>query len=175
MRTRLDPSTGADHIPELEKIEQAKQRAMGMLGRRAYSEHEIQQKLENDHFEAAVIRLSIDRLRALKYIDDAALARQMSERYLVQSRLGPQAILRRMTERGISESLARSSIEEILRGSDERNLALRFLKRRYPHVEQDSSIEEKGRAARGLLRSGFSSDTVRQLLAISEEDGMNCE
>ncbi len=154
-------------------VEAAKRLAMQMLSRRARSEAEVRARLARSGFSEGDVDAAIARLRELRFLDDAAFARNRAEKLLVAGRLGPKGVARKLIGQGISSEQADQAIHEAQGDSKEIELAERFLKKLKPPVDRASPMEARARAARSLLSRGFSEEIVRQILGL--QDGHSAE
>ena len=107
----LPPEKAAD-LRHQDAREEAMQRAMRSLGRRARSAQELRESLAKAEIDSEVIESTLQRLRELNLLDDAAFARAfISDR----QRFHPRAasVLRyELRKKGIDEATARDALQE---------------------------------------------------------------
>ncbi len=144
------------------------QYALRALGRRPHTAAELRAKLQRRCVDGSDVEEVLDRLRAQSYVDDNQVAEAHSEYRRDQSGLGRRRVLSELLRRGVDEGTAQRAVAEAYRGTDEVQLARRFLRRKLGkplgHVTVDGR-RELGRLFRALARAGFGPTVSSQALA----------
>ena len=152
----------------------AEGKAFRLLARRAHSEKELREKLKAGGFSGAVIDGAVRRCRELGYLNDEAFAIQRA-RMLATGRLeGDRRIADDLRERGIDGDVSRLAIAEARGELTESDAAERFLRKRVrgrPHGSFDE--QDKARLARALMRKGYSTGLIWEILKKTEEAGFH--
>ena len=150
--------------------------AVRALMRRAYSVHEMKQKLERRSDNKLLVQVVMARLKEKGMIDDARYAKQFARQRTETRKQGKYRVARDLRARGIPDRHIASALEEVAQTSDEAAMVRQRIERklrsfRGPHTSK--MIDEKKMASiyGSLLRAGFSADVVRQeLKAITKEE-----
>lgn len=144
--------------------------AMLMLGRRDYSEQEMQQKLTLKGYDEAEIKTTLTRLKDLEYLDDAKYARHFVNDKARLSGWGVLRIRSSLKQKGVSEKAidaALAKFETKIAANDEptwTERATELLGRRYGLVEGALPPNEYQKRMGFLLRRGFNYDQAQQAL-----------
>jgi len=93
-------------------LEAAKQKAFRLLSLRPHSEKELEKKLREKGFPAAVVKETLEKLHDLKYLDDSSFANQWARNLIVNKVWGNKKVIAGLREKGISAELINSSIEK---------------------------------------------------------------
>ena len=83
----------------------AKQKAYRLLSLRPHSEKELEKKLWEKGFSAAVVKETLEKLRELKYLNDASFAGQWARNLAVNKLWGNKKIVLNLREKGVSAEL----------------------------------------------------------------------
>ena len=144
--------------------------AMLMLGRRDYSEQEMQQKLTLKGYEDAEIQSTLARLKDLEYLDDAKYARHFVSDKARLAGWGVLRIRQSLKQKGVAEKAvdaALAKFEEKIQKKDEPTWTERatdLLGRRYGLTEGVLPPNEYRKRISFLLRRGFDFDQAKQAL-----------
>jgi regulatory protein len=153
---RADRELQEDEIPPLisaSEIVFARGAALGYLSRAPQTRRGLSLKLRKKGFSAASIRLALDRMSELGYLDDGSFARNWVRNRMETRREGWMALLKGLVQRGVP----RAQAEEAVAGActDEAELeAARSLVRGLP----------PRKAAARLTAKGFRSRTIGRVL-----------
>ncbi len=130
-----------------------------MLARQDRSEEEVRSRLAAAGESARTIGAVVRRLRRYRYLDDGRLAAALAER-AARRGYGSEYVRAQLTAKGLPERL----IEEVVRASldGETELARRVLAQRLAAAPRQPA--EQAKAARFLLRRGFSEAAVFAIL-----------
>lgn len=133
-------------------------RAVDLLARRAHSERELRLKLAARGYEELEIEAAVERLKAERYLDDAALCRDLAAAYLEERKYGYRYIRCKLRERGFAADI----VAEALGVEDEERelaAAAAVLARKY-----DAQRTGPEKIYRFLLSRGFSESTAQRAL-----------
>lgn len=148
-----------------------------MLARRDLSEGEVRFRLAAKGFPEPDTEETVRRLRELRYLDDAALARAVAEARSTGRLDGPKRIAAYLETRRLPSTLIREAVAAAFAGDAERVLAARARARLEPEADRRARRppKKKGAAAdparvrrefllRRLLARGFSWDAALSAL-----------
>ncbi len=134
------------------------------LARRAYSVYEMRAYLERRAEDKDLVNEVLHRLRALDYLDDARYARQFVRLRTELRKQGAFRIARDLRARGVPDSHIEAALAERSSESNESELVRERLKRRIKSLRGPLDERRIASLYRGLLRAGFSADTIRREL-----------
>jgi SOS response regulatory protein OraA/RecX len=142
----------------------ARELALARLSVREYGSLEMIQYLESKAIDTRSATEVVGQLVDEKLLDDERYVRSVIRN---QARLGkgPDYILSRLQQKGVK--IERSEVNALLgeiTDCNELDRARKILNLRYPKAQEKGNEKEIRRAQAGLLRRGFSADTVRELL-----------
>lgn len=144
--------------------EPALELAYAYIAARGRSEAEVRRRLKRAGSNPGVIDRVVERLRELRYLDDAAFAGARAQS-LLRRGFGPQAIASKLSQAGVRNELARERTREVL-GDDEPRLAAQALEKRLKGRRfADLDPKEKARHQRWLAGRGFSLGAIRTACA----------
>jgi regulatory protein len=142
----------------------AYQRALRRLARRDHSENELRQALLRLGYPETEVEGAVRRLRAERYLDDAAFAARFALSRMADRGLGRHRVRRGLRERGVAPAIVEEGLREALTEVSEAR-ALDTLARRY---WRQRAREEPERRLRGLwlflVRRGFPAGLVHERL-----------
>ena len=130
-----------------------------------HSERDIKRKMLQAYYPEDLVDEVIDKLKALKYIDDSRYASYYAES-LHHSGKGASYIRNKLYEKGISRDLIEEVLSKDLYHEDETELILKELKKKGITPEQIPGLEakERNRLQQMLLRKGFKSSDILKLI-----------
>jgi regulatory protein len=139
--------------------------AINSLARRAYSVYEMRTYLERRAEDKDVVKVVLDRLKNMDYLDDARYARQFVRLHTELRKQGAFRIARDLRARGVPDRHIETALAERSAESNESALVRERLSRRIKFLR--GPLDEKRVASiyRSLLRAGFSADTIRRELS----------
>jgi regulatory protein len=144
--------------------------AINSLARRAYSVFEMRTYLERRAVDKDVVRQVLDRLKELKYLDDARYARQFVRLHTDLRKRGAFRITRDLRARGVPDRHIEAALAERSPESSESSLVRERLMRRMKTLRGPLDERRVASLYRSLLRAGFAADTIRrELSAITRE------
>jgi len=144
--------------------------ALKLLSYRGRSENELSERLARKGFPQDEMDSAIGRLRAMGYIDDAALAETLKRTALDIKLLGREGARRFLRQRGIR----REDIDKALKGYDEFDSALKLASKKGRALNIGGARSPNIAGARSplaaaLQRRGFSADTIRKVIKSDKE------
>jgi len=152
------------HLPPEALYEEALQLALGWLGRRMYSVHELEALLARRAIPSEVGQAVIARLEALNYLNDKDYAQRWLAQRCASSPRGRRALQYELRQKGIENSL----IEECLAPLDFQALATRAAQSKLKSLAHKPFLERRRALATFLQGRGFepdlSYDVTRQLI-----------
>jgi regulatory protein len=144
--------------------------AVNGLARRAYSVYEMRTYLERRAEDKDVVKSVLDRLKHLEYLDDARYARQFVRLHTELRKQGAFRIARDLRARGVPDRHIETALAERSPDSSEGALVRERLQRRIKSLRGPLDERRVASLYRGLLRAGFSADTIRrELSALTEK------
>lgn len=135
--------------------------ALHYLTARDRSEYEMREYLDGQQFGEADVEQTIERLRELKLIDDAAFAEKFVQSRLATKPISRSHLWRQLVEHHIEESIVREALDAIPSDAEQSNA--RTIAEKY--CRQFSKLEPQLRRQRVLSRlqaRGFGYDTSIQ-------------
>ena len=146
----------------------ARARALRLLAARPRTEAQIRERLVRAGF-AEEAEGVVAWLRDLRYLDDAAFARDRAVGLVAPGRLGPRLAEQRLVAAGIPREAARRAVKEAL-GDEELARCRTIAERRARGSPGDLEDREKARLSRFLLGRGFSGRAVSAALGVYVDD-----
>lgn len=144
--------------------------AYARLARRAHSEGELSRKMRRAGYSREAISEAFEKLRALRYLDDAAFARDFATAARERKLWGPVRIAHRLRDWGIAETVIRESIENAFR-EGERVTANRALERfRRVYNQKGTAESNKAKAYRHLVSRGYSPEIAYEIIDREDEE-----
>src|SRR5262249_23509986 len=141
--------------------------AYRLLGRRAYGEQELADKLLAKGFTAPAVTRAVERLKTQGYLDDERLAAEQAERWRARG-FGSGGIRAKLAQKGLAPATVEGTLETSGENQD-RESARRLLASRFS-ADALKQLQIRARAFRLLLRRGYSQDVVESLLGSTSED-----
>jgi regulatory protein len=144
----------------------ALQRALELLRYRPRSEAEVRRKLAEEGFAERAVRAAVARLRELKALDDALLARNWIASRTEGRGYGPLRLARELEQRGVARPLIRAALAEVWRDRDAAAAATALLSRKFGgHDLRDPKMLR--RAVAFLRRRGYPDGAIAAALKIA--------
>lgn len=153
-------------------LNHALQKTYRLLSLRPHSERELEKKLREKDFPAAVTKEALEKLHEMQYLDDASFARQWAHNLAANKLWGNRKIIASLREKGLPADLITGAIEEVRQEFSEEN-ALAVLIRKKTAGKKPAAIDlkEKKRIFQSLLGRGFPAGLIlNKLGARAEED-----
>ena len=142
-------------------------RALALLGRKAYTHKEMDEALAKAGVAEEERQSAVARLRELGYINDLEVARARA-RTLLERGAAPRFAERRLGEQGVGAAQARAAVGEAAQGASEMELLARAL-RKVLRGRAPAADKERRRAFRALVAKGHRPALVAGALGLSWE------
>lgn len=134
--------------------------ALHLLSYRPRSEKELRLRLRRRRFEPPVIDETVERLKTLHYLDDAAFAEFWKESRDIVSPRSSRLIRSELLSKGVDSETATAAIA----GLDDEDAAYRAARKRLSALAGESEEVFRRRLSGFLARRGFNYDTVRRVV-----------
>lgn len=143
----------------------AQSRAVYLLSKRDLSRHELEQKLcrEKGRFvpeSRELARETAAYMEELGYVNDAAYAARLAERYTAERLYPRRRVMLKLLEKGIARQEAEQAVAAL--ETDDEHLALEFLRKKRYTIPKDR--QEAERIAAAMARYGFASEDIRRAM-----------
>jgi len=156
-----------------DEFKRALERAYRFLAARARSRSELQKRLQEYRYPPFVIDKVLQKCEALGYIDDRTFALQYARSRLLNRPLGKQLLRRELQQRGISEPLIDSAVEQAYAKRDEATLAEELASKRLGRLKGLPVAKARQRMAAFLRSRGFQWEIIQEILQnyFNRQDG----
>ena len=141
-----------------------KTRAMGYLARREHSRLELEKKLAPHAQSSEELDNVLDALEQRGFLSAARMVEQLV--HIRQSKFGSRRIVHELREKGIPENLIAAALPNMRETEQDR--AREVWRKRFNAKPADA--KELGRQMRFLMRRGFATDVIHQVLHCSGEE-----
>lgn len=138
-------------------IEKAKQQALKWVARKARSEQEVRQYLEEAAYTDDIIEEVIAYLYSYQYLDDAALAGMFIRDRIRFHPCGRDKLRYDLSRKGVSDAFIEAALEENFSDEDEHVLATGL------YEQQLARGRSAVQAQRYLYSKGFSADAISRV------------
>jgi regulatory protein len=146
------------------EFDRACQAAYRLLTYKPRSRKEMISRLEMKGFSSKVIEEAVKRLEAQKYIDDDSYGQSLARSLIQRKLLGRDALMSELLKRGLDRELVERIIENSYIESDESDLAIRALEKKWRNLSENPIEVAKRRASDYLRRKGFSFGIIRRVI-----------
>ncbi len=139
-----------------------RRRAMDLLARREHSRQELERKLENRKFPAAIVREVVDALQAEGLQDDQRFVEAFVRSRVTRGK-GPLKVMAELADRGVEANL----VHDALAASDANweSLAADAVAKRFGNQPMED-YKERARRLRFLAQRGFTRDQSQAALSL---------
>ncbi len=138
----------------------ARAAALAMLARREHSAHELQTKLKQKGFAAAVVEAVVTALQSQRLLSDVRFAEALATMRRRRG-FGPLYIAQELRRKGVSDALIAEVVDT--QTADWRAL-LREVRCKKFGVEPPKTAAETAKQIRFLQQRGFAYEQIRQVL-----------
>jgi regulatory protein len=139
-------------------------RGLRRLARRDHSQAELARALRDRGHSAEEIDSALERLRSLRYLDDAGFAERFARSRLQGHRVGRNRIRQGLRQRGVDRTIAERGLSKALEDAPERE-ALEAAARAYWRTHgRDEPAKRIRKLWVFLLRRGFPAELVTRAL-----------
>jgi regulatory protein len=157
-----------EELAEADSEDTGKQKAMRYLGIRPRTRREIATYLARKGYSEMVTSRVIERLVALRLLDDAEFARMFCRDRLKLKPTGSQLLKKLLLQKGVPRPTAEEVMAEFFEPETEQTLAAaaaaRFLRKKLEPRSADDEAAVKRRLLDHLLRRGFSYEVARHAI-----------
>jgi regulatory protein len=154
----------------------AMQKAYRLLSLRPHSEKELEKKLREKGFPAAVVKEALEKLHDLKYLNDASFAAQWARNLAANKLWGNRKIIASLQGKGVAAQLITEAItaarEDV---SEEEAVAVLVQKKTAKKKPAVLSVKEKQRIFQSLMGRGFPPGLILNKLGKAAEEEFNGE
>ncbi|MEN6359091.1 MAG: regulatory protein RecX [Smithella sp.] len=149
----------------------AKQKAYRLLSMRPHSEKELEKKLREKGFPAAVVKEALEKLLDLKYLNDASFAVQWARNLAANKLWGNRKIIASLQEKGIPARLINDAVASARQEMTEENaIAILIKKRAAGKNTAVHNVKEKQRIFQSLMGRGFPPGLILNQLGKTAEE-----
>lgn len=147
---------------DTDQVTKARRYASALLGQRAYSTNKLIDRMIRKGFDAAVARQVAERFVSAGVLDDAALAASMARAEIARKPAGPFLLEMKLVSKGIDRATAKEAVQEVLADRDLAADALALATRRLSAMSPTlDDTTRRRRVYAALARRGFSPDLCR--------------
>lgn len=140
--------------------------AVGALGRRMRTVAQLKRlmraKVEEGETGEVKIEAVVTRLKAMRYLNDAAFATEYTRLRQENEKFGKRRVQQELMLKGVHPELVATTIETAYEAVDEEALARRHLDRK--GIRKPKDEKETTRVMRRLIRAGFSLPIIYKVL-----------
>ncbi|MBI4822724.1 MAG: regulatory protein RecX [Nitrospirae bacterium] len=140
--------------------------AYRLLSYRARSQKELEHRLSLKGFPDDDIRKTIEHLKGYGYLDDLSLASNLRRHASDRKLLGKEGAKQFLRQRGIQ----RQDVETAISDYDELPSALSLINKKMKTLREYPYSVTVKKLSGALARKGYSSQTIRKALKLSEEE-----
>jgi regulatory protein len=142
-------------------------KAVALLAVRARSVRDLQLRLRRAGAEAPLIAKAIDRLIALRLLDDEAYARNLARSRAMSGGVSRRRIGQELQRRGVAREVADDAVDETLAdvGLDEEGAALAIARRRVRALRTLDVRKQRQRLYAFLARRGYEVAIISRVVA----------
>jgi len=149
----------------------AKQKAYRLLSLRPHSERELEKKLREKGFPAAVVKEALEKLLDLKYLNDASFAKGLARNLATNKLWGNRKIIASLREKGVADRLIDDAVAAARQElSEEEAIVILIKKRAAKKKAAVMDIKEKQRIFQSLMGRGFPPGLILNKLGKSAEE-----
>lgn len=142
------------------------QMAMRYLARWDRTVAQVEQHLRARGASPALAQQTIDRLSALRYLNDRTYAERWVERRLARQAMGPGRLKAELQSKGITASVAEDTIAKAFVDVDEETLARRALESR----QRKGRRVNLAQAQQFLRQRGFEDEVIGRMIQAIEHE-----
>jgi regulatory protein len=156
-----------DRICREDQLHHARNYAYLLLSYKARTSAELRERLVRKGFSPDVVSSTLERLGELGLVNDEQFARQFTEDRVVVGHKGTWRVRAELRKRGV----AREQIEQAIAAAPDETAAAREVVLKFRARNKRLEPDVLRRRLYGFLaRRGFSVDTIRQVLDVTDEE-----
>jgi regulatory protein len=154
-----------ERLQELADLEAAQRAAMRALARRAHARHDLRRRLLQKQHPPAAVDAALERLAALRLLDDAQFAVDYARQKSQRGR-GAARLLRDLLAQGVERRVAEDAMRTALaaEGVDPTDAVRALAEKRARQLAGLPAVVRKRRLVAFLARRGFGGAEVRALV-----------
>jgi len=142
-----------------------------ILSRRMITERDLRRKLTDERRPTAAREEAISQFKEYGLLNDAQFAADFVRTQMAGGPKSRPYLRKKLREKGISDEVARESIERQLEGFDEVEAVRKLARKKYKNLRHLPTTQARNRLINFLRSRGFSWDTIRQAIeGIFKED-----
>lgn len=149
--------------------------ALRALGQRSHSAHELRQKLAFRAETPAILQEVLEKLRDYGFADDTAFSETFATSRLNNQGFGKQRVLRDLQAKRVPPAVAGAAVERTFAGTDETDLVVQFLQRKYRGKDLATFLKEEKNLASAFRRLRTAGFSTRVSLAVLKERASRTE
>ncbi|MCK4576235.1 RecX family transcriptional regulator [candidate division WOR-3 bacterium] len=152
-------------VIEEKETEDAKQKVLRLFNRRIYSEKEIREKLKKKGYEDETIRIVVQDLKEISFINDYSFTKAFVSDRLRLNPKGSFQISYELKQKGINQTIINKVFDEekVIEGDSDR--AFEIARKRLETLKSIGDKKTKKRRLYNfLLRRGFSYEVIKGVL-----------
>ncbi|MCC7145511.1 MAG: regulatory protein RecX [Phycisphaeraceae bacterium] len=154
----------AQKIEQAQSLDKAYRLAMRRLNRRALSQRELQRKLEDAGFTAALSQKVVHRLQSVGALNDRALGAALIRETIQRKPAGPHLLRAKLLRRGLDRKLIDELVATVRQSGQQVDQAAQLIQKRLPALSRLDRVTAKRRLWGLLARRGFEPDVIDQAL-----------
>jgi len=154
----------AARVEEAAQYDKALRKAMNRLGRRAMSRRDLDRKLRDLAFDAAIRERALDRLTELGYLDDEAFGRTLIRQTQRAKPAGPRLLRQKLMTKGLDRTLIDQLLGETADATDDLEQALTLARKRLAQLQRHDPATRLRRVYGLLGRRGFDGETIQRAM-----------
>ncbi|SMO55813.1 RecX family transcriptional regulator [Melghirimyces algeriensis] len=152
-----------EHILKEEERNKVRQSALRYLSFRPRTVYEMKQHLAGKGYETTFVDETVTEMIHQRYLDDRRFAEAWVEERRRRKGFGTRMLKQELEKKGVSSKIVDEVLDR-LNEDEERELALEMAERRYRRLAGESWPKVERRLGQYLLRRGFVSSLVYELL-----------
>lgn len=142
------------------ELEKAKEAALRLIKFRPRSEQELKRRLIQKGFAQPTIETLLAELKGKGFVNDEKFSKYLVTGKLLSKPLGKRALLKELSSKGVSDSLATQAVEQAYAGADELEMAKTAALSRLARLKGLKKEVAQRRLFGFLSRRGFSSEMI---------------
>jgi regulatory protein len=156
-----------DNLKALSQYRKAKERALYLIGYRDHSSKELYDKLLKS-VDGEIASQTVDKMKQLGFIDDEKYAKKLIKHYFEIKKLGARRIKYDVINKGIDIQLVEKLISQYFENSDNQQLLIDLIDRKYARYLVDEKGKQK--VVNALVRLGHSYNDIKIALSSFMQD-----
>lgn len=151
-------------VQRADKVERCRAGAWRLLEYAPRTTKQMREALKSRRHPADVIEEVVANLERLGHLDERSYAKELVETKGVRGGKGPLFVQQALRASGVSRSIAEEAVETLREGDTQRATARAVLDKWLRSHKKDDAQTRRRKAAEFLMRRGFESDVVWELV-----------